>query len=136
MSLPNPFSTRGTFSANGSTHALYSLPALKAAGFAVDRLSVSIRRVLESLLLPEDIRIEARDLPGPLATIRGEASPEAVRATAALVLRYAKADPSAEHAVTVRRGPAVEEVTLAPAPEAEATRLLIAAEGGCGLASE
>ncbi|MFM1852616.1 MAG: aconitate hydratase [Verrucomicrobiota bacterium] len=50
MSLPNPFNTRGTFSANGASHALYSLPALKAAGFAVDRLPVSIRLVLESLL--------------------------------------------------------------------------------------
>ena len=50
MSLPNPFNTRGTFEANGATHALYSLPALKKAGYAVDRLPVSIRLVLESLL--------------------------------------------------------------------------------------
>jgi aconitate hydratase len=50
MSLPNPFNTRGTFEANGATHSLYSLPALKAAGYAVDRLPVSIRLVLESLL--------------------------------------------------------------------------------------
>ncbi len=50
MSLPNPFNTRGTFEANGATHSLYSLPALKEAGYAVDRLPVSIRLVLESLL--------------------------------------------------------------------------------------
>lgn len=50
MSLPNPFNTRGTFEANGASHALYSLPALKDAGYAVDRLPVSIRLVLESLL--------------------------------------------------------------------------------------
>lgn len=50
MSLPNPFNTRGTFEANGATHSLYSLPALKAAGYAIDRLPVSIRLVLESLL--------------------------------------------------------------------------------------
>ncbi len=50
MSLPNPFNTRATFEANGATHSLYSLPALKAAGYAVDRLPVSIRLVLESLL--------------------------------------------------------------------------------------
>ena len=49
-SLPNPFNTRGTFEANGASHALYSLPALKAAGYAIDRLPVSIRLVLESLL--------------------------------------------------------------------------------------
>ena len=50
MSLPNPFNTRATFQANGAAHSYYSLPALKAAGFAVDRLPVSIRLVLESLL--------------------------------------------------------------------------------------
>lgn len=50
MSLPNPFNTRATFEANGATHSLYSLPALKAAGYNVDRLPVSIRLVLESLL--------------------------------------------------------------------------------------
>jgi aconitate hydratase len=50
MSLPNPFHTRATFEANGATHAYYSLPALKAAGYSIDRLPVSIRLVLESLL--------------------------------------------------------------------------------------
>src|SRR5271155_5114670 len=50
MSLPNPFQTRQAFSANGSQHTFYSLPALAKAGFAVDRLPVSIRLVLESLL--------------------------------------------------------------------------------------
>ncbi len=50
MSLPNPFNTRGTFEANGASHALYSLPALKDAGYVIDRLPVSIRIVLESLL--------------------------------------------------------------------------------------
>ncbi|KXU35920.1 aconitate hydratase [Cephaloticoccus primus] len=48
--LPNPFNTRSTFEVGGTRHALYSLPALKAAGFAIDRLPVSIRIVLESLL--------------------------------------------------------------------------------------
>src|SRR5271155_1220602 len=50
MSLPNPFQTRQAFSANGSQHTFYSLPALAAAGLAVERLPVSIRLVLESLL--------------------------------------------------------------------------------------
>ncbi len=50
MSLPNPFNTRATFEANGASHSFYSLPALKSAGFAVERLPVSIRVVLESLL--------------------------------------------------------------------------------------
>ena len=50
MSLPNPFNTRSSFEANGASHAFYSLPALKEAGYAVERLPVSIRLVLESLL--------------------------------------------------------------------------------------
>jgi len=50
MSLPNPFHTLQTFSANGASHSFYSLPALEAAGFRVSRLPVSIRLVLESLL--------------------------------------------------------------------------------------
>ncbi len=50
MSLPNPFNTLQTFSANGSSHSFYSLPALAASGFAIARLPVSIRLVLESLL--------------------------------------------------------------------------------------
>ena len=54
MSLPNPFNTLATFSANGATHSFYSLPALAKAGFAIDRLPVSIRLVLESLLRNAD----------------------------------------------------------------------------------
>jgi aconitate hydratase len=50
MSQPNPFNTLQTFSANGASHQFYSLPALEAAGFAVSKLPVSIRLVLESLL--------------------------------------------------------------------------------------
>jgi aconitate hydratase len=50
MSLPNPFNTLQTFSANGASHQFYSLPALESAGFKVARLPVSIRLVLESLL--------------------------------------------------------------------------------------
>jgi aconitate hydratase len=50
MSLPNPFNTLQTFSANGASHKFYSLPALEKAGFKVSRLPVSIRLVLESLL--------------------------------------------------------------------------------------
>ena len=50
MSLPNPFNTLQSFSANGATHSFYSLPALEKAGFNVKKLPVSIRLVLESLL--------------------------------------------------------------------------------------
>ncbi|MCF7689107.1 MAG: aconitate hydratase AcnA [Cephaloticoccus sp.] len=50
MSQPNPLNTLQTFSANGASHQFYSLPALEAAGFAVSKLPVSIRLVLESLL--------------------------------------------------------------------------------------
>ena len=49
-SLPNPFQTLQTFTANGTSHKFYSLPALEASGFKVNRLPVSIRLVLESLL--------------------------------------------------------------------------------------
>ena len=47
---PNPFNSLQVFSASGKEHAFYSLPALEKAGFAVRRLPVSIRLVLESLL--------------------------------------------------------------------------------------
>ena len=47
---PNPFNSRQVFSESGKEHAFYSLPALEKAGFAVRRLPVSIRLVLESLL--------------------------------------------------------------------------------------
>ena len=50
MSLPNPFHTLQTFTANGASHRFYSLPALEQSGFKVSRLPVSIRLVLESLL--------------------------------------------------------------------------------------
>jgi aconitate hydratase len=54
MSLPNPFNTLQTFSANGATHRFYSIPALEAAGFKVSHLPVSVRLVLESLLRNAD----------------------------------------------------------------------------------
>jgi len=91
-------------------------------------------QVLESLLGPSDLRIEARDIPGPLATIRGQATPEAVRETAELVMRYAGADPGREQVVKVSRGDGkvVEELSVEPAGEARAQFLLVAAEGQCG----
>jgi aconitate hydratase len=54
VSLPNPFNTLQSFSANGASHKFYSLPALEAAGFNVKKLPVSIRLVLESLLRNAD----------------------------------------------------------------------------------
>ncbi len=50
MAQPNPFNTLRTFTAGGKSHSFYSLPALDEAGFAIGRLPVSIRIVLESLL--------------------------------------------------------------------------------------
>jgi aconitate hydratase len=50
MALPNPFNTLQTFSANGTSYQFYSLPTLEKSGFQVNRLPVSIRLVLESLL--------------------------------------------------------------------------------------
>ena len=54
MSLPNPFNTLQSFTANGVEHKFYSLPALQQAGFNVKKLPVSIRLVLESLLRNAD----------------------------------------------------------------------------------
>jgi aconitate hydratase len=54
MSLPNPFNTLQAFTANGVSHKFYSLPALEQAGFAIKKLPVSIRIVLESLLRNAD----------------------------------------------------------------------------------
>jgi len=54
VSLPNPFNTLQTFTANGATHKFYSLPELEKAGFAIKKLPVSIRLVLESLLRNAD----------------------------------------------------------------------------------
>ncbi len=54
MSLPNPFNTLQTFSANGASHKFYSIPALQEHGFNVKKLPVSIRLVLESLLRNAD----------------------------------------------------------------------------------
>jgi aconitate hydratase len=54
MSLPNPLNTLQTFSAGGASHPFYSLPALEAQGFAIKKLPVSIRLVLESLLRNAD----------------------------------------------------------------------------------
>ena len=54
MSLPNPFNTLQSFTANGASHKFYSLPALELAGFNVKKLPVSIRLVLESLLRNAD----------------------------------------------------------------------------------
>ncbi|MBT5901440.1 MAG: aconitate hydratase AcnA [Opitutaceae bacterium] len=73
MSLPNPFNTRGTFEANGASHALYSLPALKDAGYAVDRLPVSIRLVLESLLRNCDGKRVTEDAVASLASWQAKA---------------------------------------------------------------
>jgi len=92
---------------------------------------------LEALLGPDDLRFDARDMPGPHATLRGEASPEAVRQVAQLVLRYAKADPQREHVVAVRRGAAdaaatVEQVSVRPMDEEQSWFMLVAAEGRCG----
>ena len=95
-------------------------------------------QVLESMLGPNDLRIEARDMPGPLATIRGQATNEAVRETAELVLRYARADSGREHVVSVVRGDgqAADELSVEPAGQQRSQFLLIAAEGQCGGYSE
>jgi aconitate hydratase len=54
VSLPNPFNTLQSFTANGASYKFYSLPELEKTGFNVKRLPVSIRLVLESLLRNAD----------------------------------------------------------------------------------
>jgi tRNA U34 2-thiouridine synthase MnmA/TrmU len=89
--------------------------------------------VLSSLLGPADVQLEACDIPGPLATVRGEVTSEALRRTAALVLRYAKVDPAGEHGVKMTFGDGrTETILVSPAAEAECRHALIAAEGECG----
>ena len=73
MSLPNPFSTRQAFSANGASHTFYSLPALAQAGLPVERLPVSIRLVLESLLRNCDGQRVAEPAVKALATWKAKA---------------------------------------------------------------
>ena len=67
---PNPFGTLQTFAADGATHRIYSLPALEPAGFPVQRLPVSIRLVLESLLRNCDGRRVAEPAVRALASWR------------------------------------------------------------------
>jgi len=89
--------------------------------------------LLVSLLEPGAMLLEARDMTGPVATIRGEATAEAMEETARLVLRYAKAEAGLKQAVDVRRGEEkVGEIVVEPESEERATELLIATEGGCG----
>jgi len=67
---PNPFGTLQTFGSDGATHRFYSLPALEQAGFPVQRLPVSIRLVLESLLRNCDGRRVAEPAVRALASWR------------------------------------------------------------------
>lgn len=92
-------------------------------------------QTLVDLLGPGDLRIEARDVTGPVATVRGKADEESVLRTAALVLRYAGADddrPQAVQVTTVGSSDEVKTVTVRPATEREAKLFLVAVEGGCG----
>jgi aconitate hydratase len=74
VSLPNPFNTLQSFSANGASHKFYSLPALDAAGFNVKKLPVSIRLVLESLLRNADGKRVSEQAIRDLATWQAKAA--------------------------------------------------------------
>ena len=74
MSLPNPFNTLQSFSANGASYKFYSLPALDAAGFNVKKLPVSIRLVLESLLRNADGKRVSEQAIRDLATWQAKAA--------------------------------------------------------------
>jgi len=74
VSLPNPFNTLQSFSANGASYKFYSLPALDAAGFNVKKLPVSIRLVLESLLRNADGKRVSEQAIRDLATWQAKAA--------------------------------------------------------------
>ena len=74
MSLPNPFNTLQSFTANGASHPFYSLPALEQAGFAIKKLPVSIRLVLESLLRNADGKRVSEQAIRDLASWQAKAS--------------------------------------------------------------
>lgn len=89
-------------------------------------------RNLLGLLKGEAVRLDARDVTGPTATIVGRADETTLRQTAALVLRYAgRATGGDRQAVMVRRvvdDEVLQEISVAPMSPDEANRLLIAAE--------
>ncbi|MFA6959971.1 MAG: aconitate hydratase AcnA [Opitutaceae bacterium] len=74
MSLPNPFNTLQSFTANGASYKFYSLPALEAAGFNVKKLPISIRLVLESLLRNADGKRVSEQAIRDLATWQAKAA--------------------------------------------------------------
>jgi len=83
---------------------------------------------LLALAQPSDLLLELRDIPGPLALLRGEASEENLRLTASLAARYSKAQRDPVAAVTVR-SPATEEparaIEVPPASQEDIERLVI-----------
>jgi aconitate hydratase len=74
VSLPNPFNTLQSFTANGASYKFYSLPALEAAGFNVKKLPISIRLVLESLLRNADGKRVSEQAIRDLATWQAKAA--------------------------------------------------------------
>jgi aconitate hydratase len=71
---PNPYQTLRNFQVGGADRKFYSIPALAEAGFAVSRLPVSIRIVLESLLRNCDGKRVSEQAVRDLATWKPNAS--------------------------------------------------------------
>ena len=80
---------------------------------------------------PGDVRIEAENLPGPTALLRGTASEDNIRTAAALTLRYIKKAGTDARPVLVKAvGGESHTILLAAASEAEARRWIIAPPEG------
>ena len=90
---------------------------------------------LEALAQPGDRLLDAADVTGPTALLRGDTREANVETAAQLTLKYGKAKDEAAARVTVRKAGTDEssDVTVAPATDDEVKRLLItkrpAAEG-------
>ena len=79
---------------------------------------------ISMLAMPGDILLEARDYVGPTTILRGETAEEYVLLAASVTLKYSDA-PDAEGHIKVRRGDAVDEISVAPATEDDYIRFRI-----------
>lgn len=81
-----------------------------------------------ALAKPSDLLLELRDIPGPIALLRGEANDENLHMTASLTARYSKAQSDPIAAVKVRPPEETEPcrtVEIPPASREDVERLVI-----------
>lgn len=84
--------------------------------------------VLERLARPGDLLLDAADFTGPTVLLRGDTSDQNIKAAAALTIKYGKArtQPSARVVVRMAGTPESFALTVTPASDADAARLIIA----------